>query len=189
MAYESPLGAMTLAAQTGPGLPEGGALIGAWFDGQKHDRAGLEPGGADISVAEPGGGQGPAVLVDTRTWLDRYFAGGDPGSPPALAPRGTGFQQLVWAQLRAIPRGSTRTYGQIADAVAARAGHRCSARAVGGAVGRNPVSVVVPCHRVIGADGSLTGYAGGTGRKTWLLGIEGVRLAGPGVRQEGIPGL
>ena len=90
----------------------------------------------------------------------------------------TDFQQRVWARLRAIPRGQTRAYGQIADAVEAEIGHRCSARAVGGAVGRNPISVIVPCHRVVGADGSLTGYAGGTDRKMWMLRLEGARHVG-----------
>lgn len=185
LAYESPLGPMTLAAELGEGLPDGGALVGAWFDGQRYDRAGLDGAGAGV---DPGGAE-PAVLGRARAWLDRYFAGEDPGEPPALAPRGTDFQQRVWARLRAIPRGQTRAYGQIADAVEAEIGHRCSARAVGGAVGRNPISVIVPCHRVVGADGSLTGYAGGTDRKMWMLRLEGARLPDLGALQDGLPGL
>ena len=176
---------MTLAAELGEGLPDGGALVGAWFDGQRHDRAGLDGAGAGV---DPGGAE-LAVLGRARAWLDRYFAGEDPGEPPALAPRGTDFQQRVWARLRAIPRGETRAYGQIADAVEAEIGHRCSARAIGGAVGRNPISVIVPCHRVVGADGSLTGYAGGTDRKMRMLRLEGARLPDLGAPQDGLPGL
>lgn len=172
--YRSPLGPMTLVARTGADLPEGGALVGAWFDGQRHDRAGLDRDDeAPPVVVGAGDDDEPAVLARTRAWLERCFAGDDPGEPPALAPRGTDFQQRVWARLRAIPRGVTRAYGQIADDVEAETGRRCSARAVGGAVGRNPISVVVPCHRVVGADGSLTGYAGGADRKTRLLRLEG----------------
>lgn len=185
-AYTGPLGAMTLAAVTGDGLPEGGALRGVWFDGQEHDRAGL-PGTA--RAIESGSADEPAVLSRARAWLDAYFAGADTGEPPALAAEGTPFQQEVWAQLRAIPAGEARTYGQLAEAVEARTGHRGSARAVGGAVGRNPLSVVVPCHRVVAADGALTGYAGGTDRKTWLLRHEGIDLPGLGIPQDGLPGL
>ena len=185
LAYESPLGPMTLAAELGEGLPDGGALVGAWFDGQRYDRAGLDGAGAG---GDPGGAA-PAVLGRARAWLARCFAGAAPGEPPALAPRGTDFQQRVWARLRAIPRGETRAYGQIADAVEAEIGHRCSARAVGGAVGRNPISGIVPCPRVVGADGALTGYAGGTDRKMRMLRLEGARLPDLGAPQDGLPGL
>lgn len=116
--------------------------------------------------AEPGA----AVFEDAVRWLDRYFGGEDPGPPPPLAPLGaTPFRSAVWALLRELPYGSTTTYGRIA----ARLGGM-SARAVGGAVGRNPISLMIPCHRVLGADGSLTGYAGGTDRKAALLALEGV---------------
>lgn len=186
LAYDSPLGSMTLAAEDGEGLPVGGALIGVWFEGQHRDRAGLD---GDTVIAELGSDGEPAVLKQARAWLDRYFAGEEPEQPPALAAPGTDFQQRVWTQLCTIPYGSTRTYGQIADAVEAQTGRRCSARAVGGAVGRNPISIIVPCHRVVGADGTLTGYAGGTDRKTRLLRLEGVRLPDLGVDQDGLPGL
>lgn len=173
-AYRSPLGPMTLAVETaGAHLPAGGALVGAWFDGQAYDRAGTSDDALDVVAA---GLPEPPVLVAARSWLDRYFAGGEPGVPPALAARGTPFQQQVWSLLRQIPRGQTRTYGQLAQAVAAATGRACSARAVGRAVGRNPVSVIVPCHRVVGAGGRLTGYAGGTARKEALLRLEGVVL-------------
>lgn len=185
-AYASPLGAMTLAAIMGEGLPDGGALVGAWFDGQAHDRAGVPEDAAVLATDDPAA---PAVLAEAAAWLDAYFAGRDAGEPPTLAAEGTPYQQEVWAQLRAIPAGETRTYGQLAEAIEARTGHRGSARAVGGAVGRNPLSVVVPCHRVVAADGALTGYAGGTDRKTWLLRHEGVDLPGLGIPQDGLPGL
>ncbi|SDN25934.1 methylated-DNA-[protein]-cysteine S-methyltransferase [Actinomyces ruminicola] len=173
-AYTSPLGPMTLAAATGEGLPEGGAVVGAWFDGQKHDRAGLADGALTVAAGDPAE---PAVLAATRTWLERYFAGADPGPMPALASTGTAFQQDVWARLRTIPRGRTTTYGRIAADLAAETGRPTSARAVGSAVGRNPISVLVPCHRVLGANGALTGYAGGPERKAALLRLEGVTVA------------
>ena len=180
-----PLGAMTLAARTGPGAPDGGELIGVWFDGQAHDRAGLP----DDAVVEPAGPGEPVVLAAARAWLERYFAGEDPGAPPPLAPAATAFQQRVREQLLAIPRGSTRAYGQLARRIAALTGRRGSARAVGGAVGRNPISIMVPCHRVVGADGAVVGYAGGTDRKIRLLRLEGADLPGPDLAQDGIPGL
>ena len=130
-----------------------------------------------------------AVLAAARTWLERYFAGEDPGAPPPLAPAATAFQQRVREQLLAIPRGSTRAYGQLARRIAALTGRRGSARAVGGAVGRNPISIMVPCHRVVGADGAVVGYAGGTDRKIRLLRLEGADLPGPDLAQDGIPGL
>ena len=184
-ACASPLGAMTIAARTGPGAPNGGELVGVWFDGQTHDRAGLP----DDAAVEPGREGEIAVLAAARTWLERYFAGEDPGAPPPLAPAGTAFQQRVREQLLAIPRGSTRTYGEISRAIEADTGRRASARAVGGAVGRNPISVLVPCHRVVGADGAVVGYAGGTDRKIRLLRLEGADLPGPDLAQDGIPGL
>ena len=184
-ACASPLGAMTIAARTGPGAPNGGELVGVWFDGQVHDRAGLP----DDAAVQPGREGEIAVLAAARTWLERYFAGEDPGAPPPLAPAATAFQQRVREQLLAIPRGVTRTYGEISRAIEADTGRRASARAVGGAVGRNPISVLVPCHRVVGADGAVVGYAGGTDRKIRLLRLEGADLPGPDLAQDGIPGL
>jgi len=108
-----------------------------------------------------------AVIAQTRAWLDAYFAGAsaDAGALP-LGARGTHFEQRVWTTLRTIPVGETRSYGQVAALVA---GTILASRAVGLANGANPIAIVVPCHRVIGADGSLTGYGGGLNRKTWLL--------------------
>ena len=106
-------------------------------------------------------------------WLDLYFAGKEPDFSPALNPTGTTFQMLVWAILQTIPYGGTTTYGAIAKRLEKSTGKRMSAQAVGGAVGRNPISILIPCHRVIGADGSLTGYAGGLNKKEYLLRTEG----------------
>ena len=113
------------------------------------------------------------VFREVCRWLDVYFAGRDPGALPPLAPHGTAFQQAVWKILRGIPYGTTTTYDGIAARIAAARGGRMSAQAVGGAVGRNPISILIPCHRVIGADGSLTGYAGGLDKKEYLLELEG----------------
>ncbi len=143
----TPLGAVLLAS-------DGEALCGLWFEGQKYFAAGL--GAARTEKDLP-------VFAETERWLAAYFSGKDPGEPPPLRPCGTPFQRAVWEALRAIPYGETLSYG----ALARRLGS--SARAVGGAVGRNPISILIPCHRVLGADGSLTGYAGGLERKTALL--------------------
>lgn len=149
----SPLGAITLASDST-------ALTGLWFDGQKHEGCRLSP--APVEADLP-------VFQDARRWLDCYFAGGIPDFTPPLRPRGTDFQQRVWALLREIPYGSTLTYGELAGLLSCP-----SARAVGGAVGRNPISLLIPCHRVLGADGRLTGYAGGLWRKEALLRLEGI---------------
>ena len=147
--YDSPLGEIVLAA-------EGDALIGLWFSGQAHFGAGLR-GAVDGDCA---------VLREAKAWLDDYFAGKAAETLPKLRPRGTAFQQRVWAELLRIPRGETVTYGALAEKLGSHA------RAVGGAVGRNPISIMIPCHRVVGKNGSLTGYAGGTERKAALLKIE-----------------
>ena len=147
--YASPLGEIVLAA-------DGDALVGLWFSGQAHFGAGLRE-------AEEGD---CAVLREAKAWLDDYFAGKVPARTPKLKPRGTAFQQKVWTELLRIPRGGTVTYGELAKTLGSHA------RAVGGAVGRNPISILIPCHRVVGADGSLTGYAGGVERKKELLRME-----------------
>ena len=112
------------------------------------------------------------VFENADRWLDTYFSGGIPDFTPPLLLRGTFFRRLVWEQLLLIPYGTTVTYGQLAERLSVQTGRRVSARAVGSAVGHNPVSLIIPCHRVIGADGSLTGYAGGTDRKAELLRME-----------------
>ena len=147
--YDYPLGEIVLAA-------DGDALIGLWFSGQAHFCAGLR--GAEDGDC--------AVLREAKVWLDDYFAGRIPAQTPKLRPRGTEFQKKVWAELLKIPRGETATYGALAEKLGSHA------RAVGGAVGRNPISIMIPCHRVVGKNGSLTGYAGGTERKAALLKIE-----------------
>ncbi len=158
--YPSPVGTLTLAADE-----TGQALAGLWLEGQKYFPACLE------RQAVCGGFP---ILDRAKKWLDRYFAGERPESGELpLVFRGSEFQQAVWEELRRIPYGETVTYGDLAAALA-RQGRRTSARAVGGAVGRNPISIIVPCHRVAGAGGGLTGYAGGLERKTWLLRHEGV---------------
>ena len=155
--YPSPLGEMSLVAN------ESG-LVGVWFLQQKYFEHGLEEGNLLLEKND--------VLKETELLLDDYFSGKYPDfSGLPLASVGTNFQQQVWAYLQTIPYGETVTYGQIAK----KLGNR-SAQAVGGAVGRNPFSIIVPCHRVLGSQGQLTGYAGGLDKKRWLLEHEGVEL-------------
>ena len=142
--------------------------INVTFKGQKYDAATLSPT-AQEKPDNP-------VLAQARAWLDAYFEGRDPGEIPPCAPRGSEFRQLVWAKLAEIPYGELVTYGDIAKAIEADTGKKRSARAVGGAVGHNPVSIILPCHRVVGASRSLTGYAGGIERKIALLKLEGVDM-------------
>lgn len=158
--YDSPLGPITLAG-------EDGALTGLWFDGQKYFGAGLPAGTPEGE---------PPVFRQVRAWLDRYFRGEDPGPAPPLAPAGTVFQRAVWEVLREIPYGRTATYGQVAQAAGRGLGRNTSPRAAGSAVGRNPISLLIPCHRVVGAGGSLTGYAGGLERKEVLLKLESAEI-------------
>ena len=150
--YDSPLGPIFLFGED--------VLMGLYF---KTHRGTL-----------PAGDNGESSLFrQTRRWLDRYFSGDIPDFLPPLQLEGSSFQKEVWQLLLRIPYGETRTYGELASELARRRGiSRMSAQAVGGAVGRNPISIIVPCHRVIGADGSLTGYGGGLDRKAWLLDLE-----------------
>ena len=154
--YESPLGSITIAA-------DGAALTGLWFDGQRHFGGTLSADPQETFLT---------VFAEADHWLDRYFSREIPDFTPPLNLRGTPFRRLVWQQLLRIPYGRAITYGQLADSLSVQTGRRVSARAVGGAVGHNPISLIIPCHRVIGADGSLTGYAGGTDRKAALLRME-----------------
>ena len=156
--YRSPLGDLLLATDE-----EG--LTGLWFVGQKHYANGLP----DENIW-----QETKILTETRRWLDTYFSGEEPKFTPPLHSVGTAFRQAVWKILLQIPYGQTVTYGEIAQQFAAEQGiSTMSAQAVGGAVGHNKISIIIPCHRVIGADGSLTGYAGGIDKKIALLRLEG----------------
>ena len=154
--YASPLGKIILAS-------DGEALTGLWFAGQKYEGSTLAPEHEEKDLP---------VFDETRRWLDAYFTGKDPGFTPPLHLRGTDFRKAVWEILLTVPYGKTTTYGEIAARIAQKTGGFVSARAVGGAVGHNPISLIVPCHRVVGADGSLTGYAGGLDRKKKLLQME-----------------
>jgi len=158
--YASPLGAVTLAS-------DGTALVGLWFDGQKYFAATLDDEHKQKSLP---------VFEETRRWLDLYFSGKEPDFLPPLAPKATPFRTKVWDILLSIPYGQTMTYGEIAKAIAREQSSRRSAQAVGGAVGHNPISIIVPCHRVVGTSGSLTGYADGIDKKVQLLTLEGVDM-------------
>ncbi len=151
--YLSSIGTVTLAA-------DDIGLTGLWLDSQPHSAIGKE-------TETP-------VLAQSKLWLDSYFSGQEPEHTPPLHLMGTAFQLQVWAMLLNIPYGQTVTYGDIAKQLAAELGKaKMSAQAVGGAVVRNPVSIIVPCHRVLGANGALTGYTGGLDKKIALLRIEG----------------
>ena len=155
--YDSPLGGMLLAAD------EIG-LTGLWFGGQKYFARGLPAERTERSTP---------VLTEAKRWLDLYFSGREPDFIPPLHPTGSAFRRAVWQILLQVPYGQTITYGEIARQLAEKRGlARMSAQAVGGAVGHNAVSVIIPCHRVVGTNGSLTGYAGGIGKKVRLLELE-----------------
>ena len=158
--YTSPLGEITLASN-------GESLTGLWFDGQKHFPHNL--------ISESTKAELP-IFKQTVKWLDSYFSGKESNFTPPLSLQTTIFRKAVYDILLTIPYGQTMTYGEIARIIAEQRGiERMSAQAVGGAVGHNPISIIVPCHRVIGADGSLTSYAGGLDKKIALLKLEKVR--------------
>lgn len=158
--YNSPLGGILLAADRA-------GLTGLWFDGAKYYASHLDPEHQEGSL--------PA-LDAARHWLDVYFTGREPDFMPPIHIIGSQFQIAVWEILREIPYGQTTTYGAIAKQIAAQRGTvQMLAQAVGGAVGRNPVSIIIPCHRVVGSKGSLTGYAGGIDKKNSLLRLEGIK--------------
>ncbi len=155
--YFSPLGRILLTA-------DAHGLTGLWFEGQQYAK---EP-----PVEELEEGEAP-ILRDAKRWLDIYFSGKEPTFRLPLHPVGTDFQMSVWELLADIPYGETVTYRQLAEQLArARGIAKMSAQAVGGAVGKNKIAILLPCHRVIGTDGSLTGYAGGLDRKSALLRLE-----------------
>ena len=157
--YQSPLGGITISS-------DGTALTGLWFDGQKYFASTL---GADYTEKDL------PVFTEAKRWLDIYFSGRKPDFTPPLSLNGSAFRMAVWQILQSIPYGQTITYGNIARQLAAQQGKaRISAQAVGGAVGHNPISIIVPCHRVVGTGGSLTGYAGGIDKKVQLLELEDI---------------
>ena len=161
--YASPLGTIFLAA-------DNGALAGLWLEGQKYFAATLDAQHEETMLP---------IFEQTRRWLDNYFGGNDPGPTPPLHLQGSPFRLAVWEILRQIPFGKTITYGEIAREIARRQGSKTvPAQAVGGAVGHNPVSIIVPCHRVVGSNGSLTGYAGGIDKKVKLLELERTDMRG-----------
>ena len=155
--YDSPLGGITMASN-------GEAVTGLWFDGQKCFASTLGKEHEEKMLP---------VFEQADRWLDLYFGGSEPDFLPPLSIKTTEFRKAVWEILLTIPYGETRTYKEIAQIVAGQKGlSQMSAQAVGGAVGHNPISLMIPCHRVIGSDGSLTGYAGGLEKKIWLLEME-----------------
>lgn len=155
--YDSPPGKILLAS-------DGHALTGLWFEGQKYFAAKLDPDHEEKNLP---------VFGQAEQWLALYFNGKIPDFTPPLSMKGTPFQKEVWEELLAIPFGQTTTYGKIAAEMAEWRGlASMSAQAVGSAVAHNPISLIIPCHRVVGTNGSLTGYAGGLEKKKWLLTME-----------------
>lgn len=160
--YSSPLGGITLASN-------GTELAGLWFDGQKYFADNLPKDCTEKNLS---------VFEQTKKWLGIYFSGKAPDFTPPLAMDGiTPFRRRVWEIMLAIPFGQTSTYGKIANQIAEETGKKVSAQAVGGAVAHNSISLIIPCHRVVGTDGSLTGYAGGIERKIALLRLEGADIS------------
>lgn len=161
--YDSPVGRLLLAEKNG-------ALAGAWIEGQKYYPGTLREE-TEAKTDSP-------LLRQSKQWLERYFAGEKPlPGELKLSPAGSEFQKEVWKLLCEIPYGETTTYGEIAKKMAKKRNKaKMSAQAVGNAVGHNPVSIIVPCHRVIGSDGGMTGYGGGIAKKVWLLNHEGVSV-------------
>lgn len=160
--YLSPVGPLTIAS-------DGEHIVGLWLEGQKYF--------LDTLPEPPCPKDDLPVFAVVRSWLDRYFAKQQPELRELpLQPIGGAFRQRVWEALCRIPYGAVTTYGAIAKEIADQSGKPMSAQAVGGAVGHNPISIIIPCHRVVGAGGNLTGYAGGIDKKVWLLTHEGVDM-------------
>lgn len=168
--YQSPLGELLLACD------EIG-LTGLWFEGEKFYALSLDKEHKKKEMP---------VFTEVKRWLDIYFSGHNPGFMPPIHMIGSNFQMSVWELLTQIPYGETTTYGALAKSIAKKRGlSRMSAQAVGGAVGHNEISIIVPCHRVVGTGGSLTGYAGGVDRKLKLLTLEGTDMTGMFVPTKG----
>ena len=159
--YASPLGTIFLAA-------DNGALAGLWLEGQKYFAATLDEAAVERDDLP--------VFRQAAAWLDAYFAKAPLPALPPLAPQGSPFRQAVWRLLLEIPYGTVTTYGALARTLRGQ-GISAAAQAVGGAVGHNPISILIPCHRVIGSNGSLTGYAGGIRKKLALLELEQVDVS------------
>lgn len=158
--YHSPIGLLTL-------MSDGKSLVGLWIEGQKYFSESIKEEVIEDSSLN--------IFKQTKDWLDRYFTGKKPEiSELSLAPAGSDFRQRVWQILKKIPYGEVITYGEIARIIAGK--EKMSAQAVGGAVGHNPISIIIPCHRVVGANGNLTGYAGGIDLKIKLLEHENVDM-------------
>lgn len=157
--YNSPVGLLTLCVCNDK-------LVGAWLEGQKYFFGDIK---GEVIVKD-----NLPVLNATKAWLDDYFAGRRPNIDLlSLLPIGNEFRKMVWQELCRIPYGEVRTYGEIASKIAKIKNiERMSAQAVGGAIGHNPIAIIIPCHRAIGKNGKLTGYAGGIGVKQWLLEFE-----------------
>lgn len=157
--YDSPLGGITLAS-------DGEALTGLWFDGQIYFADTLSEDSKEKELP---------IFTQTCHWLDIYFSGKEPYFTPRLKMNTTPFRKAVWDVMLTIPFGKTMTYGEIARLIAQKRGiAQMSAQAVGGAVGHNSISLIIPCHRVVGSRGNLTGYVGGLDKKAKLLRLEGV---------------
>lgn len=154
--YKSPIGNILLSG-------DGDNLTGLWIENQKYYKSTLDDEFEERLLP---------VFEKTLAWLDSYFDGGNPEINFTLKPKGSDFRQKIWQKLLQIPYGETTTYGTIAKELERETGKRVSAQAVGGAIGHNPILIITPCHRVIGSDGSLTGYAGGIDKKQWLLNLE-----------------
>jgi methylated-DNA-[protein]-cysteine S-methyltransferase len=172
--YSSPIGMLKLAA-------DGKSLVGIWLEGQKYYFHNLK--------GETRQDHHLPILAGTKSWLDRYFAGKKPAlTELSLAPMGGEFRQGVWELLCQIPYGKVITYGDLAKIIAHKMNKKAmSAQAVGGAVGHNPIAIIIPCHRVVGARGNLTGYAGGVKKKLWLLAHEGLDTNNFVVPTESLP--
>lgn len=157
--YNSPIGKIALGS-------DGHALVGLWFEGAKYYCEGFDRLAKTKDLS---------IFNETKRWLDIYFSGKEPDFMPEIKQNGSDFRLEVWQILKEISYGKTITYGEIAQKIAKKRGlKRISAQAVGSAVGHNSVSIIVPCHRVVGAKALLTGYAGGLDKKKFLLGLEGI---------------
>lgn len=168
--YNSPLGKITMAS-------DGEALSGLWFEGQKYFKASIKGESEKKTLS---------IFDEAIKWLDIYFSGNEPDFTPKLLVTGTPFRKAVAEIMLTIPYGKTMTYGEIAQKIAEQGGlSKMSAQAVGGAVGHNLISIIIPCHRVVGANGSLTGYAGGIERKIELLKLEKADMTGLFIPKKG----